>query len=207
MLVTHSIRAVAAAAAASLLLGALGARGGEATDRVKWTTDRIIAIVSDPALKGNAQADTRRQRIRAEIDQRFDWDAMGAQAIAGHWDGCTAEERAEFLAAFSTLLERTYLGKIEGYAGEVVSYTAETARPDGTVGVKVRITTTKQTEIPVEYVLRKTDDDWRAVDVVIENVSLVQNYRTQFASILKRDSFPGLMKILRKKVGTKEAGK
>jgi phospholipid transport system substrate-binding protein len=199
-------RAGAARGIALLLLTAAATAlyAGAPTDQVRATTDRIIAIVADPALKGSAQADTRRQRIRAEIDSRFDWEAMGALAIGSHWDGRTPEEKREFLQLFASLLERSYLGRIEGYAGERVSYVGEDGAADGTAGVRVAITTTQQTEIPVEYRLRASPEgEWRVVDIRIEGVSLVQNYQAQFAAILKKDSFPGLLKQLRKKVGAK----
>lgn len=179
--------------------GWLGA--GEVTEQVKSTSDRILAVVADPDMKGDDKAEERRQRVRQEIDGRFDWERMAVQALGARWDSVAAAEKAEFLTVFSALLERTYMNKIEGYAGEVIKYVGETAAgADGVATVNVTILTTKQTEIPVDYLLRREAAGWKVVDILIEKVSLVQNYRSQFSAILAKKTFPEMMTILKKKI-------
>lgn len=169
------------------------------TEQIKETTDKIIAIVSDPALKGPENKDKRRKLIRQVVDERFDWYEMAKRCLGRHWRKRTEEERAEFIRLFEDLLERTYLDRVEGYSGEKVFYLGEKVRGKYAL-VKVKILAKSDTEIPVIYRMRKNGDKWMVYDIVIEGVSLINNYRKQFNSILLRSSFKELLEKLRKKV-------
>jgi len=171
---------------------------GVPTEKVKETTDKIIAIVSDPALKDPAKEKERREQIRRAVDEMCDWQEMSRRSLGRHWAQRSEQEKKEFIRVFGLLLERTYVDKVEGYSGEKVIYTGE--RVDGDYAeVDVKIVTKKNTEIPVVYKLRSRDQEWWAYDMVIEGVSLVNNYRTQFSDIMAKSSFEGLMKKLREK--------
>jgi phospholipid transport system substrate-binding protein len=171
---------------------------GVPTEKIKETTDKIIVIVSDPALKDPSQAVQRRERIRKAVDEMCDWEEMSRRALGRHWAKRDEQERKEFVRLFGQLLERTYIDKVEGYSGEKVNYTGE--RVDGDYAeVDVKIVTKEKTEIPVVYKLRNKDQRWWAYDIVVEGVSLVNNYRTQFSDILAKSSFEGLMKRLEEK--------
>jgi phospholipid transport system substrate-binding protein len=169
------------------------------TERIKETTDKIIAVVGDPALQDPAREKERREKIRKAVDEMCDWDEMSRRALGRHWAQRSEQEKKEFIRLFGQLLERTYVEKVEGYSGEKVIYTGE--RIDGDYAeVNVKIVTKKNTEIPVGYKLKSKDQQWWAYDMVIEGVSLVNNYRTQFSDILAKSSFEGLMKKLKEKV-------
>lgn len=171
---------------------------GVPTEKVKETTDKIIAIVNDPALKDPAKEKERREQIRRSVDEMCDWQEMSRRSLGRHWAQRSEQEQKEFIKLFGQLLERTYIDKVEGYSGEKVIYTGE--RVDGDYAeVDVKIVTKKNTEIPVVYKLRSRDQKWWAYDMVIEGVSLVNNYRTQFSDIMAKSSFEGLMKRLREK--------
>ncbi len=171
---------------------------GVPTERIKETTDKIIAIVGDPALKDPAKEKERRDKIRKAVDEMCDWQEMSRRSLGRHWAQRSEQEKKEFIELFGQLLERTYIDKVESYSGEKVNYTGE--RMDGDYAeVDVKIVTKKNTEIPVVYKLRSKDQKWWAYDIVIEGVSLVNNYRTQFSDILAKSSFEGLMKKLREK--------
>lgn len=179
--------------------GACPAWAGVPTEKVKETTDKIIAIVSDPALKDPAKEKERRERIRRAVDELCDWEEMSRRSLGRHWSQRSEQEKKEFVHLFGQLLERTYIDKVEGYSGEKVNYVGE--RIDGDYAeVDVRIVTKKNTEIPVVYKLRKRDLKWWVYDMVVEGVSLVNNYRTQFSDILAKSSFDGLMKKLKEKM-------
>jgi len=171
---------------------------GVPTEKIKETTDKIIAIVGDTALKGPGKADERKRLIRQAVDERFDWEEMSRRSLARHWARRTAEEKKEFIDLFGKLLERTYLEKVEGYSGESVLYDGENVDPDDKkyVAVKVRIITKKGIEIPVEYRLWKKKNDWLVYDISIEGVSLVNNYRKQFKGM----SYGKLIQRLRTKI-------
>jgi phospholipid transport system substrate-binding protein len=175
---------------------------GVPTDKVKQTTDKILSIVTDPALKEPSREVERRKLIRKAVDERFDWEEMSRRSLGPNWAARTAEEKKDFVDLFGRLLERTYLDKVEGYAGEKVNYLGESVEQDYAV-VEVKIVTTKNTEIPVKYRLRKKGDDWFVYDISIEGVSLVNNYRVQFNNILARGSYQELVKRLKEKVEEK----
>jgi len=171
---------------------------GVPTEKVKETTDKILAIVSDPALKDPAKEAQRRECIRKAVDELCDWEEMSRRSLGRHWAQRSEQEKKEFVRLFGQLLERTYIDKVESYSGEKVNYLGE--RVDGDYAeVEVKIVTKKNTEILVLYKLRARDQKWWVYDMVIEGVSLVNNYRTQFTDILAKSSFEGLMKKLREK--------
>ncbi len=175
------------------------ALAGKPTDSIRKTTDKIIGIVSDPDLK---ETDKRKEKdllIRKAVDEIFDWREMSRRTLARHWRKRTEQEIKEFIDLFGKLLERTYLDKVEGYSGEEVLYKGEAV--DGDYGVvKIMIITKKETEISVFYRMKKKGDDWFVYDISVGGVSLINNYRTQFNSIIVRSSFKKLMKKLKAKV-------
>jgi phospholipid transport system substrate-binding protein len=171
---------------------------GEPTEKIRQITDKIVSIVSDPALKDPTKAKERRNLIRRAVDERFDWEEMARRSLARHWDQRTAEEKKEFVRLFSDLLEQTYMGKVEDYSGEKVRYEGETTEGDYAV-VKIKIVTKKNKDLFVDYRLKKRGNDWFVYDVSIEGVSLVNNYRTQFNSIILQSSYENLIKKLRDK--------
>ncbi|MBW1701903.1 MAG: ABC transporter substrate-binding protein [Deltaproteobacteria bacterium] len=187
-------------------------QAGEPTESIRKTADRIIAIVSDPELQTSGKdvdekkshkdkLKKRNRLVREAVDERFDWEEMSRRTLARYWRDRTDDEKKEFIDLFGKLLERTYLDQVEGYSGEKVLYVGETVDGDYSV-VRVKIITKKETEIPVKYRLKKKGNDWFVYDVIIEGVSLVNNYRTQFNTIIVRYKYKGLIKRLRAKVKT-----
>lgn len=175
------------------------APAGQATEEIRATTDEIIRIVTDPQLKNPDRAEERARRIRAAVDERFDWDEISRRTVGRYWARATEDQRAKFTELFAKLLERTYLDKVENYSGEEVSYGDEMI--DGRYGlVKVTIRSPRGSDIPVDYRLIRKDDHWFVYDISIQGVSLVNNYRIQFNSILARSSFEDLLNQLGKKV-------
>ena len=200
MSLTHLIRSMP-----SLLLIlsiAVPVLAAEPMEAVKQTTDKILSIVTNPALKPPSKTAEKEKLIRQAVDERFDWGEMARRSLATHWAKRTSEERKEFVRLFSDLLERTYMKKVEDYSGEKVLYEGETKDGDYAT-VKVKIVTKKNKDIPVEYRLKKEGNNWFVYDVSILGVSLVNNYRTQFNSIISQSSYENLVKKLREKVELK----
>jgi phospholipid transport system substrate-binding protein len=171
-------------------------------EAIKQTTDKILTIVTNPALKPPSKTPEKEKLIRQAVDERFDWEEMARRSLATHWAKRTPEERKEFVPLFSDLLERTYMKKVEDYSGEKVLYEGENKDGDY-AAVKVKIVTKKNQDIPVEYRLKKEGNNWLIYDVSILGVSLVNNYRTQFNSIISQSSYENLVKRLREKVELK----
>ncbi len=179
--------------------GSAPAVAGEPTEKIRETTDKILGIATDPALQGPEKAADRKRLIRLAVDERFDWKEMSRRTLARHWRKRTEQEKKEFIDLYGKLLEQTYLDRVDGYSGEKVSYVGE--KVDGRYGVvKVKILTKQETAILTEYRLKRQGNNWVVYDISIEGVSLINNYRTQFNSIIARSSYKDLIKKLKVKV-------
>ncbi len=190
---SRKIRGLAALALVLLLLPATS-RAGAPTEQIRGTIDRVIGILRDPALA--TKAEERREILRKEIAPVFDFAEMAKRSLGPDWRDRTPEERERFVALFQELLENSYLGKIESYQGEEIRYQKET-QDDPYAEVKTLVVTRKGQEIPVNYRMLGDGGRYRIYDVVIEGISLVANYRSQFNSILRKSSFDGMMDKLR----------
>jgi phospholipid transport system substrate-binding protein len=185
-----------------LILALTGpALAGEPTDQLKVTIDKVIAILNDPDFKEPEKADERRKLLRRAADERFDWHEMTRRTLARHWKNRTDDEKKDFVPLFADLLERTYMNRVENYSGEKVIYNGEKIKGKYCL-VSVTVFTSKNVEIPVQYRLQRKGDEWLIYDVSIEGVSLVNNYRTQFNSIILNSSYEGLVEKLREKVAS-----
>lgn len=173
---------------------------GEPTEAIRKITDKIISIVKDPALKSPEKKGEKDRLIRAAAEEIFDREEMSRRTLAQHWRKRTPAEREEFMVLFEDLLEQTYIDRVKGYSGEKVLYEGEKVEGNYAL-VKVDIMTKQGTKIPVLYRLKKKEAGWLVYDLSIEGVSLVNNYRTQFNSIIMQSSFEGLIKKLKEKVG------
>ena len=167
---------------------------------VKGTTEKVLTLLKNPDLQGDAKKAERRQVVRAEMETRFAWNDSARACLGKHWAKRTPEEQAEFIKLFSDFLKDTYSEKIATYYGELdkVNYQGEKII-EGYASVKIVLTTKAKIDHPVEYRLEKTPsgDDWKVYDVVIEGVSLVKNYRDQFDEIIAKSDYAGLIKEIK----------
>ena len=174
------------------------------TETVKSRVDEALQSLSQTANPGAEASERRRADIRRAADTLFDFPDMSRRALGRHWTDRTPAEREEFTRLFTDLIARTYIGKIDRYAGESIAYVGE--RVDGDeASVRSQVVTAKGSQIPVEYRLHRANDTWSAYDVLIENVSLVGTYRSQFDRIIKAESFADLLRRLREKGQVAEA--
>lgn len=183
------------------------AEAGEPLDKIRQTVDDVLTVLSDETLKTPEHQAERRAKIRQAVFQRFGFDEMAQRSLAQHWRKRTPEERKEFVALFSDLLERSYIDKIESYGGskQNVLYTKETIDKDGYASVRSEITNKRDLNVEVEYRLLQRDGTWAVYDVVIEGVSLVNNYRTQFNKIILESSYENLVKQMKLKLEQEKA--
>jgi phospholipid transport system substrate-binding protein len=177
------------------------AAAGEPTDHLRQTVDKILATLNDSALKGDSRKEERRRRLREIIYPRFDFTEMARRSLGSNWRRLKPEQQKEFTKLFTALLEDAYLDTIESYSGEKVQYVKE--RQDGNYAeVDTKIIDRAGREFSVDYRLHTVDGEWKVYDVVIENVSLVNNYRSQFNRVLTRSSFDELLAQMREKAFT-----
>ena len=174
------------------------AEAGEATDQVKQTVDAVLDVLNNKELKKPENREVREKKIREIVNKRFDFEEMAKRSLALNWGKRTPEERKEFVALFSDLLENTYIKKVERYENEKIVYLDEKITGQYAV-VRTKIVKSQEAEIPVEYRIFKKTDKWEVYDVIVEGVSLVNNYRSQFSQIIRSSSYEELVKKLKNK--------
>jgi len=161
----------------------------------------VLKLVGDPGSKREPVRD-RRAALRKIADDIFDWEETAKRSLGTHWQQRTAAERDEFVRLFADLLERSYMSKIELYDGEKIGYAGDTIEGDQAI-VRTKLLNRHGNEMGVNYKMRRRDGErWKVYDVEIEGVSLIANYRTQFNNILRRTSYPELVRVLRAKSAT-----
>jgi phospholipid transport system substrate-binding protein len=171
---------------------------GPPTDQLRESVDAVLKTLESPDGDRERNVSERRTAIRKTASSIFDFEESARRALGRHWQARTPRERAEFVRLFTDLLEHTYLGQIEQYSGEGVSYVGESIDGDQAI-VRTKIITKQGTEVPVDYRMRRAGDRWQVYDVVIEGLSLIANYRSQFNRIIRTSSYEDLVTRLRAK--------
>ena len=166
--------------------------------QMKSTVDEIMAVLNDENLKQPEAWPEKKTLIRAIVDHRFDFEEMSKRALAKNWKKRTDEEKEYFVSLFSKLLENTYIDRVDEYSDEVVVFQKQNIK--GKKAVVYTILSSTSMEIPVIYKLLQQGDDWFVYDLIIEGVSLVRNYRSQFTKIVSREKYVGLIKRVEEKV-------
>ena len=166
------------------------------TSELKQTIDKVIQIVSDPDLKKTPKL--RREKLRKTIGFRFNYNQMVRRSLARNYKNRTNKEREEFTGLFKKLLENSYASKIENYQDETINYVDEKVKGKYAL-VKTEIVR-KDGTIDVDYKLINENGRWTVYDFVIEEVSLIRNYRSQFSKIIKTESYGALVAKLTKKI-------
>jgi phospholipid transport system substrate-binding protein len=171
--------------------------GTPPTAVVRATLDAVFHILDDQQLKTPGQLTHRRQLMEQVIAERFDYEEMSKRTLATHWKPLTQPEREEFVQLFKAFLSDQYAARIEGYAGERVVYLSERTA-DGYAEVRTRLVSDKL-DFPMDYRLTNKAGSWYAYDVIVDGVSLVMNYRSQFTKIIADSSFQELLRRLRER--------
>lgn len=168
------------------------------TADVKRTVDKVVSIVADENMKKRGNEAKRRAALKSAISTMFDYGEMAKRSLGVNWRGRTQAEQKDFVNLFATLLENSYAGKIESYENQKIVYDKESIDGDY-AEVKSRIVTAKRDEYSLDYKLMRQGNRWKVYDVVIEGVSLVSNYRSQFQKIITSQGYGALVKKLRAK--------
>lgn len=172
---------------------------GAPTDAVDKTVNRVLEVLRDPKLKGPSAKHAKTEKLRLIYKDMFDEMEFSRRTLTRNWNKFTPDQRKEFVDLFEQVLEKAYLDKILDYSNEKVVFHKEDKISDKQVEVYSKIITSSK-EVPIIYRMINKDGKWKVYDVVVENVSLVQNYRTQFNDILASGTPEQLLETLRKKV-------
>jgi len=175
------------------------AYAGTPLGTVQTNVNKVLEVLRDPALKAETAKEIKKEKLRAIYEQMFDEIELAKRTLARNWNALDLAQRQEFVQLFHQVLEKAYIDKILSYTDEKVVFDKETMLAENQAEVQTRIVTSSK-EIPIFYRVILKDGTWKVYDVVVEGVSLVQNYRTQFSDILAKNSPKELLEILRKKV-------
>ena len=182
-----------------LFLLALSVFAGEPLDAVKANVNKVLDVLRDPNLKTDSAKDIKKEKLRAIYSQMFDEVELARRTLARNWGKLNPSQQEEFIRLFRQVLEKAYIDKILAYTNEKIVFSREVELSSDQAEVQTKIVTSSR-EIPIFYRVIRKDSVWKVYDVIVENVSLVQNYRSQFNSILANKTPDQLLEILRKKV-------
>jgi phospholipid transport system substrate-binding protein len=183
-----------------LLVMPLSSHAGAPLEAIRADINKVLDVLRDSSLKGESGKNTKKTKIRSIAGKMFDYGELSRRTIGPDWTKLNAGQQKEFVDLYSSLLEETYADKIMSYTNEQVLYGKENSLSEKTVEVRTTIVT-KKADIPIYYRVIQKGSDWKVYDVVIEGVSLINNYRSQFREILSSKSAEALLDTLRKKVG------
>ena len=174
------------------------AAGGVPTDQIKSTVDKALVVLKDPRLKPAAKTKERREQLKQILFARFDFTEMAKRSLGANWRRRTPKEQEEFVRLFTDLLERAYADTIESYGDEKIVYVGE--RLDGGYAdISSKVLTSKGEEFSLNYRAHFVGGEWRVYDVVVENISMVNNYRSQFNRVITNASYEELVRRLKDK--------
>lgn len=178
---------------------AIPAYAGLPMTTVEASVNRVLDVLRDSKLKSQAAKEIKKEKLRVIYKDMFDEIEFSKRTLARNWNNFNPAQRVEFVNLFEQVLEKSYIDKILDYTNEKIEFYKEDMISDSQAVIQTKIVTASK-EIPISYRVILKDGKWKVYDVVVENVSLVQNYRTQFNDILAKDTPEKLLDILRKKV-------
>ncbi|RJR20294.1 MAG: ABC transporter substrate-binding protein [Nitrospiraceae bacterium] len=184
----------------SIALLSAYAAAGSPKEGIRTTVDSVLEVLRDKSLSLPDKKEDRRSKLRSLIKSRFDFSEMSMRTLARHWKARTPEEAREFIAIFSDLLVGSYIGKIEAYTDEKVIYNKEVIKGEGRYATVSTTIVTKKVDIPIDYRVILRDGEWRVYDVVIEGVSFISTYRSQYDEVIAKESYAGLIKKMKEKL-------
>jgi phospholipid transport system substrate-binding protein len=181
-----------------ILCSAWPISAGEPTEQIRAAINQGVQILSSARLDDRKQKTETIGRLREVVYPLFDFEEMAKRSLGSYWRQLNPQQQKEFVTLFTELLEKTYADRIDLYDGQKVVYSGETVDKDY-AEVNTKIISKKGDTYSANYKLRRVDGKWRIYDVVAENISLVNNYRSQFHRVIVNSSFEELMKRLKEK--------
>jgi phospholipid transport system substrate-binding protein len=187
---------------AGVICGAFNAPelpAGEPLNLVKGATDRALQLLKNPQLQSKEKKAQRIERLKQIINPIFDYEETAKRALGVHWRRRTPAEQREFVKLFRAFLEKIYADRVDEYAGERIIFGREVIE-DEYAEVYATVVNAKGQESPIIFKLRRVGDNWLVYDAVVENISIVNNYRSQFDRVIKSSSYEELVKKIREKI-------
>ena len=182
------------------LIFPVNAIAGAPLESIQGQVNKVLDVLRDPALKADTAKEAKEKRLWAIADGIFEYTELSKRTLGRNWKKLNPEQQKEFTGLFSKLLGDVYMDRIMAYTDEKVVFEKESMLSENRAEVQSKVITSSA-EIPIHYRLIMKNAEWKVYDVIIEGVSLIKNYRSQFRDILSKKSPEDLLEILRKKVG------
>jgi phospholipid transport system substrate-binding protein len=180
-------------------LSTLPAYAGAPLDTIQANVNKVLEVLRDPKLKGETAKGIKKEKLEAIYEQMFDEVELSMRTLAGNWNKLNPTQQKEFIQLYRQVLEKAYIDKLLSYNDEKIVFSKENMLSNNQAEVQTKVITSSK-EIPIFYRVILKGGTWKVYDVVVENVSLVQNYRSQFNSILAKNTPDQLLETLRTKV-------
>ena len=182
-----------------LLMVAVQVHADSGVDTVKSRINQVLAVLKDPALKSESAKELKKKRLRAIFDNTFDYTELSRSTLSRYWDKLKPDQQTEFIQLYKALLEKLYMDEILSYKDQEIVIGKERPLGENRVEVDTKIISEKL-ETPINFRMIFKNNQWWCYDFVIENISVVANYRSQFGRILTKESPEKMLENLRKKV-------
>lgn len=181
-----------------ILLISIPLQAGVPTDQIRATVKKINSILSDPQFTSEGKRDLQHQLLRRVIEPRFDFTEMAKRSLGPHWRRRTPNERRKFIRLFTDLLEYVYIGKIEDVNNKTFEFLKEKREGNYAI-VKTRVTNSSGESFSINYKAHLVNGSWKVYDIVAENISVLNNYRSQFNRTIRKSSYETLINKLEEK--------
>lgn len=168
-----------------------------AKERVIHMVDSVMGILSDQQLKAPERAPERRQFVKQAVNRLLDYEEMGKRTLGAQWQNLTTADQEEFVDVFQQFLSNSYESRFEDYSDEQVQYVGE--RQKGDFAEVRTVLKSNKVQVPLDFRLLWKSGQWWVYDLVIDGISLVKNFRSQFARIIQTSSYAGLRERLQTK--------
>ena len=176
------------------------ALAGPAAEQLASQIDRVLAVLADPAFRGEEHTTPRRQAVRRVTDELIDWNEMGRRTLGAHWQTLPDGDRDAFVALFSELLNRAYLKNLDRYDGEKIVVNGDSVEGDRAMVQANIVGRDGHSGMPLDFAMRRDGERWRVWDIRMQGTSMVGGYKAQFARLLQTESYDTVIRRLRERV-------
>ena len=169
-------------------------------DTIKSRINQVLVVLKDPAFKSDSAKELKKKRLRAIFDNTFDYAELSKSTLSRYWDKLKPDQQTEFTQLYKALLEKLYMDEILSYKDQEIVIGKERPLGENRVEVDTKVVSEKL-ETPINFRMIFKNNQWWCYDFVIENISVVANYRSQFGRILTKESPEKMLEDLRKRAG------
>lgn len=170
-----------------------------ALDTIKSRINQVLVVLRDPALKSESAKELKKKRLRLIFDNTFEYVELSKSTLSRNWDRLKPDQQKEFMQLYKALLEKVYMDTILSYKDQEVVFGKERALGENRVEVDTKLIS-GSTETPINFRMISKSSEWWVYDFVVENISVVANYRSQFNRILTKESPESMLEVIRNKV-------